>query len=181
VIDTVLVNGDKKLELEVLPGVFSQYGIDTGSKILLEVAEIPKGAEVLDLGCGCGVLGLTVAARDPEAKVMMVDSDIRAIRLSRKNAEKNNIQNVVIEIGDVVKDIPVDKKFDVAISNPPTHQGREVVREFIEGSFAVLKRGGCVYMVVNRMESVVKRLDEVFGNSEKLVRRQGYIVFRAVK
>lgn len=180
-IDSIQIDSEKVLKLEVLPGVFSQYGIDLGSKILLEEVEIPKNADVLDLGCGCGVLGLTIAVREPGTNVLLVDSDIRAVRLSRTNAKNNGIRNVMVELGDVTKDIPVNKKFDVVISNPPTHQGKEVVKEFIEGTFEVLKKGGCAYFVVNRMESVLKRLKEVFGNSEKVVRRQGYVVFKAVK
>lgn len=180
-VDNIKIHDDRELELEILPGVFSQYGIDTGSKILLEVVDIPENSEVLDLGCGCGVMGLTIAMRNTGTNVLMVDSDIRAVRLSRLNTKKNNIRNVTVELGDVTKDIPADKKFDVVVSNPPTHQGKEVVKEFIEGSYEVLKKGGSVFFVVNRMESVLKRLREVFGNSEKIVRRQGYIVFKAVK
>jgi 16S rRNA (guanine1207-N2)-methyltransferase len=181
VTDILVINDDLSLNLEVAPGVFFQYGIDEGSKILLETAEIPQGSEVLDLGCGCGVLGLAVAARDPEAKVMLVDSDIRAVRLSRLNAKNNQIRNVSVELGDVTYDIPEGKQFNIVISNPPTHQGREVVREFIEGGYKVLKRDGYLYMVVNRLESVLKRLQEKFGNSEKIASRQGYIVFKSIK
>ena len=175
-----VMNG-KRLSFETRPGVFAQYGLDKGSKLLLEYVDFPSRSKVLDLGCGCGFLGIAAASVSPEQSVFLVDSDIRAVNLAKENAKRNELNNVTVLLSDVTSGLPADVKFDVVISNPPTHQGREVVVQFIQEAHKVLKTGGVAYFVVNRMASVLDRMKEVFGNSEKIGRREGYIVFKAVK
>lgn len=166
------------------PGVFSQYGLDEGSKILLENLpweEFQNKQRILDLGCGCGVIGIVAAKILPDSKVYFVDSDIRATRLTEENCHQNNVTNKEIILSDVVKDLPKDLKFDLVLSNPPTHQGREVLIEFLKGAYQVLEKGGEFYLVVNRMQSTLDRLQEVFGNSQKLKSKKGYLIFSAKK
>lgn len=176
-----LTIGTRMLAFETRPGVFSQYGLDQGSTFLLKTLEFPLKGTILDLGCGCGVLGIACAALSPETTIYLVDSDIRAVRLCKINAIKNGVTNVTVLLGDVIADLPSELRFDIVLSNPPTHQGREVLIQFMKGAHRVLKPGGQVYVVVNRMTSVLKKLAEVFGNSEKLARQNGYLVFRATK
>lgn len=173
--------GGRSFRLETRPGVFAQYGLDKGSKLLLEVVRFPQRGTILDLGCGCGFLGLVAAGVSPESQVHLVDSDIRAVNLSQHNAELNELANVVVTLSDGITNLPKDLKFDLVLSNPPTHQGREVVLQFIRDAYQVSKRGGVAYFVVNRLTSVFRKLEGEFGNAEKVVRRDGYIVFRAAK
>lgn len=183
------VLGGKSFSFETKPGVFAQYGLDKGSKLLLDVichCERPtegSGAwqSVLDLGCGCGFIGIMIAGLIPESKVLCVDSDIRAINLTKENVKRNGLRNVETQISDVTSDIPRNLKFDLVVSNPPTHQGREVLVQFIKEAHSILNKNGAVYFVVNRMSSVLHRLEEIFGNSEKIIKREGYIVFKAIK
>jgi len=169
------------LQFITSPGVFAQYALDMGSKVLLDSIELPEQGKVLDLGCGCGFIGLSIAKSNPKLFVTLVDSDIRAIRLTQENAIKNDIKNMEVILSDVDSDINSDNKFDLVVSNPPTHQGREVLIRFIQGSRNVLKNTGAVYFVVNRIASTMKKMQEVFGNSEKIVSKQGYMVFKSYK
>lgn len=169
----------KNLQFKTSPGVFAQYGLDMGSKVLLESIELPSQGKVLDLGCGCGFIGLCLAKANPGLFVTLVDSDIRAIRLTQENAIKNDIKNIEIILSDVDSDINPNDKFDLVVSNPPTHQGREVLIRFIQGSRNVLGNSGVAYFVVNRIASTMKKMQEVFGNSEKIVSKQGYMVFKS--
>ena len=171
----------QNLNFMVSPGVFAQYGLDYGSKYLLETITLPKSGLVLDLGCGCGVIGLSIASTCPDLHVYLVDSDIRSIRLTKQNAELNGITNVTILLSDVISDLPPQTKFSLVISNPPTHQGSEVVYQFIRGAKTCLQNLGEAYFVVNRLTSVMNKLELEFGNAQKIGRRQGYIVFKAIK
>ncbi|HUV71445.1 MAG TPA: methyltransferase [Clostridia bacterium] len=173
--------GGKSFSFETKPGVFAQYGLDYGSKLLLEVVDFPKTGNILDLGCGCGLLGIAAASLSPESSVYLVDSDIRAINLSKENAERNKIKNVQIILSDIISGLPPELEFDLVVCNPPTHQGKEVLLQFIGAAYQVLKKGGVAYFVVNRMMSVLKKLGKEFGNSEKVIKRKGYIVFKAIK
>lgn len=176
-----LVFDNHQLQFATKPGVFAQYGLDFGSKLLLEVISIPGSGTFLDLGYGCGVIGLTLAKTSPDSLVYLIDTDIRAIRLTMHNAMTNHITNITTHISDVVADLPMDIAFDLVVSNPPTHRGIEVLLDFIRGAHSVLKPGGQVYFVVNRLISVLGKLASIFGNSEKVIKRQGYIVFKATK
>lgn len=171
----------KEFVFEIKPGVFGQYGLDYGSLLLLEVVDLPAYGNILDLGCGCGILGIAAAGLSLQSKVYLVDSDIRAVNLSKENAKRNKIKNIEVLLSDVASGLPDNIKFDLVISNPPTHQGREVLVQFIQDAHRVLKKGGVAYFVVNRMMSVLKKLSDEFGNSEKIVRKGGYIVFKAIK
>jgi 16S rRNA (guanine1207-N2)-methyltransferase len=170
------------LDFTTQPGVFAQYGLDFGSKQLLHHIEVPPdGSTILDLGCGCGLLGLSLASALPASQVYLVDSDIRAIRLTRANAKGNKLKNLTITISDGISDLPPDLQFDLVISNPPTHQGREVLVQFLTQAHQVLKSGGQFWVVVNRMNSVIKHLSDIFTQTDKIAKKQGYIVCKAVK
>jgi 16S rRNA (guanine1207-N2)-methyltransferase len=74
-------------------GVFSKKYIDTGTRVLIEsiVRKIPiyENAEILDLGCGYGVIGITIAKLNPKAKITMVDINPLAIKLTNENIKLN--------------------------------------------------------------------------------------------
>ena len=55
------------LELTTGSGVFAQGRVDIGTSVLFRETEPPGSGEILDLGCGYGLIGLAVAAAVPEA------------------------------------------------------------------------------------------------------------------
>ena len=72
------------LELTSGSGVFAQGRLDIGTGVLLrEVAPPVDARDVLDLGCGYGVIGLAVALAVPEARVTAVDVNERALLLAQ--------------------------------------------------------------------------------------------------
>lgn len=168
-----------QLQFETKSGIFSRFGLDVGSKLLLETVKDTPANTILDLGGGCGVLGITLAKLNPHSKVYIVDSDIRAVRLSEQNARLNEVHNIKAIVSDGVDDLPADLQFDLIVSNPPTHQSTEVLIQFIQGAFVKLASKGHAFFVVNRMQSVMTKMQEIFGNCEKVIRQQGYIVFKS--
>jgi 16S rRNA (guanine1207-N2)-methyltransferase len=93
----------------------------------------------------------------------------------------NDVKNVEIGIGDWTDNLPEGLKFDLVVSNPPTHQGREVLDKFIDGSFNVLKSDGELWVVLNRMTGVVKELEKKFRKVENVKNKKGYMVVRSLK
>ncbi len=75
----------------------------------------PKG-EVLDVGCGCGILGLLVA-RDFPITLHAIDTQAHNITLTSHNARVNHLQ--VHLYHDDFLSYDFEKKFDFILSNPP--------------------------------------------------------------
>ena len=169
------------LRFETQAGVFSHRELDTGTRILIDVMRISPTAHVLDLGCGYGAIGIVAAKLASEGHVTFIDSDIRATRLTERNLAINGIENADVVLGDGFRDLPPKARYDVIVSNPPTHSGREVLDEMVAGAYKALKPRGQLFLVINRLLSLRREVERVFGNSETAGREKGFVVIRAVK
>jgi 16S rRNA (guanine1207-N2)-methyltransferase len=169
------------LRLTTQTGVFSHKEVDPGTRLLIEAMHVSPTAKVLEIGCGYGVIGIVAARLAVRGHVTMVDPDIRATRLSQRNLEANGVTNAEVVLGDGVLDLPPKAKYDVVVTNPPTHSGREVLDEIVAGSYKVLKPRGALYMVINRLLSLRREVEDVFGGAEAVAHSKGYVVLKAVK
>lgn len=169
------------LRLETRPGVFAQHGLDPGTRMLIEAMHVSPTARVLDIGCGSGAIGIVAAKLAPRGQVTLVDVDVRATRLSQRNLQLNGVTNAEVMLGDGVHDLPAKARFDVVVSNPPTHDGREVLDDLVAGAYKVLKPRGALFLVVNRLLSLRREVARVFGAEEMVATGKGYVVIRAVK
>ncbi len=178
-----LTIADRSLHFLTQPGVFSADGPDDGSLLLLEVVlpVVKPHMTVGDLGTGIGIIGLSLAGKLGRGEVWMVDSDIRAVRLAEQNVKQNGVMNAHVVLGDVTLDLPPGMRFDLVLSNPPTHSGKEVLARFVDESYAVLRPGGRMYVVVNRLLSVRAMMSDRFGEVEQVARRKGFVVLAARK
>ena len=80
------------LELTSGSGVFAQGRLDIGTGVLLRDQAPPVASrDVLDLGCGYGVIGLAIALAVPEVRVTAIDVNERALLLARENAEQMGV------------------------------------------------------------------------------------------
>ena len=130
-------------------GVFSKSGIDYGSNVLLQtLPDLSEKNTLLDVGCGYGTMGLTIAKKYSDLKVDMVDVNLRAIELSKNNALKNDIHNVDIYESSCYQN--VDKVYDVIISNPPIRAGKKIVFEILSGAYEHLVEGGELWIVIQK-------------------------------
>jgi 16S rRNA (guanine1207-N2)-methyltransferase len=170
-----------ELRLQTQAGVFAHRGLDGGTKLLIEAMRVSPTARVLDLGCGYGAIGIVAAKLATRGHVTLVDSDIRATRLAQRNLELNGVENAEVVLGDGIRDLPPKSRFDVVVSNPPTHSGREVLDEMVAGAYKVLRPRGQLYLVINRLLSLRREVEAVFGNAEAVERSKGFVVLRAVK
>lgn len=164
-------------------GVFSKEYLDFGSKVLLDNIEVLESDKnILDLGCGYGPIGISLAKENPKKTVYMIDINERAVGLSTKNALKNNVSNVVIKANEILKDVTV--KFDLIVTNPPIRAGKKTVFEFYEQSFKYLNDGGRLYVVIQRKQGAptsLEKIEELFKNAEIIDKVKGYWIIRAIK
>ena len=163
-------------------GVFSKGGIDFGSSLLLRTIDVKEAKTLLDVGCGYGTIGLTIAKTNPECFVEMVDVNLRAIDLAKQNMTLNEIKNAEIFASNIYEN--VTKKYDVVVSNPPIRAGKKVVHEISLGSFDKLNDGGKYYAVIQKKqgaESLYKALQTVFPIVGVIEKDKGYWIIKAEK
>lgn len=135
------------------------------------LARLSAGSlEMLDMGCGSGVLGLTLAAERPDCHVTLADISDDALSLTRENAEKLGITNITLVRSDLFSSI--QGAFDLIAANLPympegeavemarelRHDpalalfsgadGLDLLRRFMPESFAFLKPGGLLALEI---------------------------------
>ncbi len=162
-------------------GVFSRKGVDVGSVLLAQSAVVKPGATVLDLGCGYGVVGISIARSVQGTDVWMVDVNERAVKLSAQNATRNNVgDRTRVLLSDGTSALPDGLLFDVILFNPPIRAGKRVVFSLYEQACRRLETDGVLYVVIRVKQganSSERFLLELFGSVETAARDRGYKVF----
>ncbi len=147
-------------------GVFSKDRFDYGTRVLLNSVDIDKlSGNVLDLGCGLGVVGIILGTFNKGINIDMVDINERAIDLAKNNLVLNNVKANVF-VSDIYSNI--DNKYDFIITNPPIRAGKNVIRGFLLGSYDYLKDDGILYFVMRKdhgVKSMIKELSVKFNTS----------------
>ena len=167
----------QQVSLETRPGLFSPEHVDRGTLAMLSHVKIASGMRIMDLGCGCGVVGIVAAKIAGEENVFMSDADPMAVETARRNAERNGVGGVQVCVSDGFKSVDASG-FDLILSNPPYQTDFSVAKGFIEKGFNRLKIGGKLYMVTKRREWYKNKLISVFGGVE-IHETDGYFVFIA--
>ena len=170
--------------LESDNGVFSKNDLDKGSELLIkELLPINLGENILDIGCGIGVIGLTLAYFTLSLKVCLSDVNTRALSLCSANANSLKLsQRVTILQSDIYEKI--EGKYSSIVSNPPIRAGKKVTYEIYRGALEHLVDSGSLYIVIRKNQgakSVMSYLEELFGNVALLAREKGYYVLKATK
>jgi len=180
-IQTTLLGHD--ITLKTRWGVFSPRAIDEGTLLLMKYLDINEHDKCLDLGCGYGPIGLSVAKSCPQGEVHMVDKDFVAVELSNNNAKLNHIDNAKAYLSDAFLNVNKDNYFDQIISNVPAKVGREQLSIILYDAYDALKPGGKItFVTINGLRNFIKdNFKSVFGNYKKLKQGQKYTISQAIK
>ena len=165
-------------------GVFSKSKIDEGSYIFLKVLlPLNLTGKILDLGCGYGPIGLTIAQNSKEARVDLADINSRALALASRSSERLNLnKRVTILHSDIYEKI--EGPYDSIVVNPPIRAGKVVTYSMYSGAYQRLIDGGSLYIVIRKKqgaESAFKYLETVFENVSVLHKEKGYWIIKATK
>ena len=161
-------------------GVFSKGEVDTGTDLLLHALPEEMAGDILDMGCGWGAIGITVARKWPEARVTMADVNLRALDLSRENAKRNGVRVTCAESDGLTAF--QGQKFDAVITNPPIRAGKQVIYRMFAEAAEALRPGGALYLVIRKQqgaESCMKYLGTLFESVEKISKSGGFWVLKA--
>ena len=160
-----------------------------------------KNWEVLDLCCGSGAIGVSIAKLCPGTKVTLSDVSGDAIAVAKENAALNGLEKTVeFAEGDLFapfKKIFKKKTFDLIISNPPYinsdviptlqtevkdfepvsaldggEDGLDFYRRIIEEAPDFLKKGGCLMMEIGYDQK--DRIIKLLEETERFENIEGY-------
>ena len=135
----------------------------------MSALDLEAGKTLLDVGCGYGPLGISLA-KVQGVKVTMIDINSRAIDLARQNAQRNKVEATIFQ-SNIYEN--VTGSFDYIISNPPIRAGKKVVHQ-----------GGNLTIVIQKKQgapSAKAKMEDVFGNAEVVKKAKGYYILRSEK
>ena len=178
------VPGGDKLMFTSYPGCFCHRRLDEGGLALAEVisrdlTSHPSSPKLLDMGCGCGLVGFLVKSVVKDISLVMVDSHSRAVEAANLNAANFNMPAEVI-LADNGTPARMDGTFDVFAGNPPYYSDYRIAEVFLETAKRALKPGGVCYTVVKNDAGLRPVQERYFPNVE-VIRRRGYCVLKSVK
>jgi 16S rRNA (guanine1207-N2)-methyltransferase len=133
---------------DVAHTLFSSHQIDEGTDLFLRTIDVVAPRSIVDMGCGCGVIGIVLGRLYPDAQVTSLDRDLLAVRYTRQNATLNQTPNVTA-IGSIgLESAPADP-VDLIVANIPAKIGDQAIeQEFILEPLEHLRPGGDYWFVV---------------------------------
>ena len=181
VIDTTLAG--RSLCFHTTWGLFSPRAIDEGSLLLLDNLEVRPDEYALDMGCGYGPLGLSIAQRAPQGEVHMIDKDFLAVQYTNDNAQRNSLSNARAYLSNGFSHVDPDLSLSLVVSNLPAKVGNEFFQILFNDAWHQLQPGGRIVVVtITGLRSFIKRsFTEVFGNYKKLKQGRAYTISMAVR
>ncbi|ELN7052761.1 23S rRNA (guanine(1835)-N(2))-methyltransferase RlmG [Salmonella enterica] len=167
--------------------VFSRTGLDIGARFFMQHLPENLDGEIVDLGCGNGVIGLSLLAKNPQAKVVFVDESPMAVDSSRLNVETNlpeAFERCEFMINNALSGVELFR-FNAVFCNPPFHQKHaltdNIAWEMFHHARRCLKINGELYIVANRHLDYFHKLKKIFGNCATIATNNKFVILKAVK
>lgn len=173
---------DQPYRLLSSAGVFSKEGLDTGSRILIETLldHADAATNLLDLGCGIGVIGV-VLANNWHCPVTGIDPNAQACHLAKENYARYEIDHTVLEIDHIPQDLP---SFDTIVLNPPIRTGKKVIYALFEQAAHHLSPDGSLWIVIRKQhgaQSALEKLESLGLFCQRVCRDKGFWVICATR
>ena len=162
--------------LELAEGCFP---LSTDSMLLAHFVKLPRQASVLDLGAGCGTIGLTLCATDGGCTVTGIELDETAHRMAQHNIHRNGLEGRMASICADLRQITTltaSGSFDCCVSNPPYFSGGPAskatplarredcchIEDLMKSAAWALKFGGNLFLVQKpeRLPELIVRASE---------------------
>ncbi|MCH9975327.1 23S rRNA (guanine(1835)-N(2))-methyltransferase RlmG [Salmonella enterica] len=167
--------------------VFSRTGLDIGARFFMQHLPENLDGEIVDLGCGNGVIGLSLLAKNPQANVVFVDESPMAVDSSRLNVETNlpeAFERCEFMINNALSGVE-PFRFNAVFCNPPFHQKHaltdNIAWEMFHHARRCLKINGELYIVANRHLDYFHKLKKIFGNCATIATNNIFVILKAVK
>lgn len=185
--DSYELEVDRLYHIKNHAGVFSRDHLDQGSRLLIEwMPQSPDYQDIVDLGCGNGVLGIIAASLNPQANILFSDESYMAIASSTDNfREAFGSQRQADFLVDDCLSRVADNSQDLVLNNPPFHQqqnrGDTIAWLMFRDARRVLRPGGELWLVANRHLGYHAKLKKIFGNCETVGSNAKFVVLKSRK
>jgi 16S rRNA (guanine1207-N2)-methyltransferase len=124
-------------------------------------------------------MGIVAAVSVPEARVVLVDVNPRAVALAQENIVLNRVANAEARCGDGCAPV-AGEQFDLVLFNPPIRAGRSVVLRLLGEAHACLRPGGRLYLVARTQQgarTLGRVMGETYAQVREVARGGGFRVF----
>lgn len=165
-----VAESNSELELTVCArgAVFAGTKLDIGTRFLLRyLPDMPSAGNVVDLGCGTGILAAMYAKSHPESKVTATDQSAAAVDSARATAEANGLGGRVTVLQDDAMSSLPDSSAGLILLNPPFHLGASVHAgagiKMFRAAGRVLEPGGELWTVYNSHLQYLPALERYVG------------------
>lgn len=177
------------LKLCDTPNVFASGKIDIGSRFFLQHFPVLSAAtkQLIDLGCGNGVLGIYAFKQNPQLEVTFVDESWQAIHAARCSAAAslgNGVRpsSLTFRVNHCLQDF-AEASADVVLCNPPFHQQQstsdQIARQMFRQSAQVLRPGGTLIAIGNRHLNYNIELKRYFKNVTLVASDRKFVMLAA--
>lgn len=167
--------------------VFSRDSLDIGTRFLLQHLPVDDAYDdIIDLGCGNGVVGMCLAKRMLKATVHFVDESFMAVASARDNfrAAFGDDRLAQFAVGDALEAF-ADQSADCIVCNPPFHQqhaiGDQIASQMFRQAFRVLRPRGELRVIGNRHLNYHHALKSVFGHWESVAANAKFTIVKSSK
>ncbi|GAA0823532.1 methyltransferase [Colwellia sp. D2M02] len=168
--------------------VYAREKLDIGARYFIEnLPKVNEGCKVIDLGCGNGVIGLTVLAQQPTAQIQFFDESFMAIASAEANVNTNlpeHARQCTFNLNDCLTDVE-SNSVDLILCNPPFHQQTattdHIAWQMFKDSYRVLKKGGELRIIGNRQLAYHIKLKRIFGNETLIASNDKFVTQSAIK
>lgn len=164
--------------------VFSPDHVDQGTALLIKhMQNIEPNSNLLDIGCGWGPICLALALASPTSTVYAIDVNPRSLELTKLNAAKLGLNNIVVSTPD---ELPKDVEFNSLWSNPPIRVGKAVLHEILQTWLPRLKQNAEAKLVVQKhlgSDSLQRWLEEEFSgfSTKRVESSKGFRIISVIK
>ncbi len=168
---------NKEITFYTASGLFSIKGVDRGSELLINKCTIKDNWKILDLGCGYGIIGLSLLLTNPTLKLTFSDINERAVKITNMNLILHNLKADVIQSNCFEN---IKEKFDSILLNPPQTAGKQLCFKLIEDSKKYLNKKGLLQIAARHNKGgkdLSKKMKEVFNNVKETYKASGYRIY----
>ncbi len=167
--------------------VFSRDSLDIGTRFFLQhLPALSEPSDIIDLGCGNGVVGLMVASRNPKANICFIDESFMAVASAEDNFRRafGNARDAHFLVADGLTVTP-EHSADMIFCNPPFHQqqaiGGQIATAMFNGATRVLRKKGQLWVIGNRHLNYHLPLKKLFGNVAIVASNDKFVIYRSTQ